>query len=952
MSKYFNEVGIQSIQDLVTRINQAFAKIELEGIGGISYGGGGITKLSELEIDIDKDWADRSINHLHSISIQPEFIPTEGLDTVLIQHSDKTLKTMFRVFTDDFGVSHSQNFLNFTLSGYNLLLGIEHEYRRPPLPINTYYAVMNSDLDTLFNMKSLSVNAYDGFSVYGNYIYLDTPDLEFVLSTDAELTFYRENQNVVITGRSENLFRIQDMEDIEKHVVDSIYHDDTQNLDIVGTRWAMKVDTVDYHLVVGNMYDINGGTIYSGIFGQNGYINFTDETGLGIYTIQSMLYIEADFGVTILGSNIDISAITGGMRFQSAGNLLFYGNSETQFQSAGLIRMDTPKGIEMSGDENITMITGGRQLSIYGDEGIIIQSTIFKIISTSGDIILSPAGLINFSQKQAINFIIENYYGEPANAVTGRIIFNTQTGQFEGYNGTSWIQFGGGGGISKLSQLEIDVDKDWLGHSINNISGISYGNRFNLNAIAIDYNIDGATGTIANSNGGTTIQAYQNLTLACGYNYTTWLSGTYVAVSSDLYGEWTCNYDLNLNSNYGTINLFASSGISLSVHNAFIDFIFGGDVAHLHHYYNPTDDVIDIYADKPIRISNLVGGGGGITKLSQLEIDVDKDWAGHSITNFGTLTGNDLIFKIPSENTYAELFNAGIYIKLTNEPGITRYFEVNADYSILFHVDSTYGYWYSDINGMWLCYSGYNVSLPSPNYQSFLIMEGDGSVYLNGKNTLLLSSGGDITLNPASGNLIVHGLQLGNDPCKILIGDTISGNSEIDIFPDVNDGSIGIQIVNAINNFTIQKRYINIWGDTLDISTNAGIIDMGSASSGDIFITANNTIYLNGSMVNVMCETVFGNTLYMQSTLNMQNNNIININSLVGSAINITSIGGNITLNPSNAIDFSKKQSKNHVLEKWTTSTRPSNPVEGQVGYNTDTHQFEGWNGTSWVVLG
>jgi len=196
------------------------------------------------------------------------------------------------------------------------------------------------------------------------------------------------------------------------------------------------------------------------------------------------------------------------------------------------------------------------------------------------------------------------------------------------------------GGIRKLSELEIDVDKNWLGHSIQNISGISYGDWFNFNAVAVNYNINGAIGSIVNSNGGTTIQAYQNLTLHSAYNHTTWLSGTYVAVSSDLYGEWTCNHDLHLNSNYGTINLFAPCGISLSVHNAFIDFIFGGDVAHLHYYYNPTDDVIDIYADKPIRISNLVGGGGGITKLSQLDIDVDKNWAGHSITNFGNLSGS------------------------------------------------------------------------------------------------------------------------------------------------------------------------------------------------------------------------------------------------------------------------------------------------------------------------
>jgi hypothetical protein len=428
------------LNDLELRLRETFNRITTQPVGG----GVGITKLSQLEIDTDKDWADRSINHLHSIAIQPEILPAGELDTILIQHSDKTFKTLFYVFTDDIGVTHTQNFLKFGLSDYDLLLGIEHVYKRAPLPIDYYHAILSTGLDTEFTMNSLGITAYNGFTVYSSYNSLTTPDLEFNLSTNAELVFYGENQNAIISGRSTDLFRVQDMGDPEKHVVDSIYHDDTQNSDIVGTRWAMKVDNVDYHLVVGNMYDINGGTIYSGIFGQNGYINFTDEVGLGIYTIQSDLYIEADFGITILGSNIFISALTGGVLFQSAGDLLFYGDSETHFQSGGLIKMETPKGIEISGNENITMITGGRQLSIYGDEGIIMQSTIFKIISISGDITLNPAGVINFSQKQSKNHVLEKWTTStrPTNPTEGQIGYNTDTHQFEGWNGSSWVILG------------------------------------------------------------------------------------------------------------------------------------------------------------------------------------------------------------------------------------------------------------------------------------------------------------------------------------------------------------------------------------------------------------------------------------------------------------------------------------------------------------------------------
>jgi len=38
--------------------------------------------------------------------------------------------------------------------------------------------------------------------------------------------------------------------------------------------------------------------------------------------------------------------------------------------------------------------------------------------------------------------------------------------------------------------------------------------------------------------------------------------------------------------------------------------------------------------------------------------------------------------------------------------------------------------------------------------------------------------------------------------------------------------------------------------------------------------------------------------------------------------------------------------------DTWTTGSRPATPYNGQSGLNTTTGQFEGWNGTAWVLLG
>jgi hypothetical protein len=508
MSKYFNEVGIQSIQDLVTRINQAFAKVELERVGGISYGGGGVTKLSQLEIDDDKNWADRSINHLHSILIQPDMLPGGELDTILIQHLDKVFKTLFNVFRDDMGISHTQNFLNFILGDYNLLLGIEHEYRRHPLPLDRYYAIMGADnLDTMFNFKSLSVNAYDGFAVYGNYIYLDTPDLEFVLSSNAELTFYGENQNAIITGRSENLFRIQDMEDPEKHVVDSIYHDDTYNLDIVGTRWAMKVNDNDYHMGIGITHDLTSGNVWSGIVSTYNFSMTTTKTspfeitgiGFGMSDYDGYVrmaeivlddYIAEDwqpyFGIRCKG---DIPFLTQGYpdsisyiaispKTMEDGVSLFVHQGSTGFMkymefyvkpyegsftiqwgtdwSKGLLGKITsdygyyaivPNDINNLGYFYVDFSNAGLALSANGLRYIVAKtdSRLFIRGAGGGDRLhIYNFGSVDFSTIQATNFRLQNWTTStrPSNPVEGQIGYNTDTHQFEGWNGSSWVILG------------------------------------------------------------------------------------------------------------------------------------------------------------------------------------------------------------------------------------------------------------------------------------------------------------------------------------------------------------------------------------------------------------------------------------------------------------------------------------------------------------------------------
>jgi hypothetical protein len=476
------EPSREYLNDLELRLRETFNRISTQPVSG---GGGGITKLSQLEIDDDKDWADRSINHLHSILIQPDMLPAGELDTIFVQHSDKVFKTLFNVFRDDMNISHTQNFLNFILGDYDLLLGIEHIYSRTPLPLDRYYAVMGADnLDTLFNMKSLSVNAYDGFAVYGNYIYLDTPDLEFVLSSNAELTFYGENQNAIISGRSENLFRIQDMGDTEKHVVDSIYHDDTLNLDIVGTRWAMKVGNNDYHLAIGQSYDVANGIMHTGILSSHsleieaitgdivlspgsyfiklsnvGNVDYTDVTVGADYDYHFInfyrygnskgicIYVHGTENDTIFNTvEIHTSTIYQGEAYY--GSLFFSEAVLMHAQNKRFVALESENPFrprqEFPPDSSYILLDREQNISIVANNNLLQSGSEIDITSTSGDITLNPASAVDFSNKQSKNHVLQHWTTStrPTSPIAGQVGFNTDTGQFEGWNGSTWVILG------------------------------------------------------------------------------------------------------------------------------------------------------------------------------------------------------------------------------------------------------------------------------------------------------------------------------------------------------------------------------------------------------------------------------------------------------------------------------------------------------------------------------
>jgi hypothetical protein len=237
------------------------------------------------------------------------------------------------------------------------------------------------------------------------------------------------------------------------------------------------------------------------------------------------------------------------------------------------------------------------------------------------------------------------------------------------------------------------------------------------------------------------------------------------------------------------------------------------------------------------------GGTGGIRKLSELEIDADKDWNGKSITNFGNLSGSAI--EITTTSGDLTLNPASDYIR-----GKAGFFAianvgdsgeidivpdtVNYDTGIFIVRNNT-------MSGIALSSLGAGISFgtnplinPSvADIDMYLSCSADmiirsGLVVGSTNKRIRLEAGSDIVLNPASGNIIMRGISYGiNEIYLTTIGDdrdVANGNAEIDIAPSINNWGSGIVIVDAHNNPGYEEPRNSIW----IWASQTGLIDLAT----------------------------------------------------------------------------------------------------------------------------
>jgi hypothetical protein len=484
-----------------------------------------------------------------------------------------------------------------------------------------------------------------------------------------------------------------------------------------------------------------------------------------------------------------------------------------------------------------------------------------------------------------------------------------------------------GAGIRKLSELEIDIDKkNWMGYSIDNLKGVSYSGIFSINAWGMNFDLNGAVLWMGGDAGELRCEVEQTLDLVVprldvdiggahitfdylgGDNVLNIISSADISIrglqyvqSSSVMGIHAPQLWLQLDPagwlrfRYDDTNneIVIDKVLPLLINDQ------SGTDAWTRWRYDSANNEIVIESGLPIRIPNLVGGGGGITKLSQLEIDTDKDWSGHYITNTpmtGYVYSPDWQYSLSGyynsrgeENPINNLINASIVdtvgvMNIHLIPNNRIIYSVTGDYNGVHYANM---YYYSNriMQGV------FNYNPDTSQYEEILlqflgIYEGvfrEGGLQQYGVFTI-----GKNLYDP---NPVLD--------IKIPITDNVSGTG----YFHVNSDEVTINTL------------------TGDITLNpSGVVDFSQSQSAN-FVIEN----YDGEPSDAVAGRIIFNTQTGQ------------FEGYDGTSWIQFGGGGSGGVN---------------VLERWTTSTRPSNPVEGQIGYNTDTHQFEGWNGSSWVILG
>ena len=276
-----------------------------------------------------------------------------------------------------------------------------------------------------------------------------------------------------------------------------------QDLTVDGTATLANTNITGTITLVGDFTQTGDTTV-------TGDVNVAQNITVGAASQFEEILIDDNF-ITTTSSNTNLE-----LRANGTGNILIPNNNVTlsndftvngltttkDITSTGLITADSFTNTDILIDDNYITTTNSNsdlELRAAGSGSIVIDD--FSIndstITTTNDMTFVPgSGNVNINGTGALKIPVGTTGQRPADAI-GKIRFNSETNQFEGYNGTVWIRLDGlqdaDGDTRITAELTPGANDNTIRFYVkNNIVADLNDSRLNVNRLTVDdIEIDG-----------------------------------------------------------------------------------------------------------------------------------------------------------------------------------------------------------------------------------------------------------------------------------------------------------------------------------------------------------------------------------------------------------------------------------------------------------------------------
>ena len=210
--------------------------------------------------------------------------------------------------------------------------------------------------------------------------------------------------------------------------------------------------------------------------------------GSGVVRITSSNFI-ANQNVTVSGtSTLNNLTVTGSF---NASSITVNNTLTASTFATGDIEINGNVIRTINSNSNLELRAAGGG-SVYAENLSIQQSTISGLVSGQ-DIELTPSGtgIVKINSTQSLQLPVGTDAQRPGTPAAGMVRFNSTVNQYEGYNGSYWIQLGGVSSVDRKTYIKAEASPGTNDNTIyfyanNSLAATLTGTDFRPNALRVD----------------------------------------------------------------------------------------------------------------------------------------------------------------------------------------------------------------------------------------------------------------------------------------------------------------------------------------------------------------------------------------------------------------------------------------------------------------------------------